>query len=486
MMNNTYRVLILDDEFEQGELVRAVLVTIANYSVDLSTTVDQFWELLNKSTYDVIFLDYKLKDTTGLVVLEELARRGCRTPTIMMTGEGNERIAAQTIQAGAFDYLVKGDFSLTALPTLIQKAVQVHNLQVSVQNALAKQHYQAMLLNNMRDAVVVWNQQGAITYWNQAACELFGRTAEELIGKQTAEVYLPAFSPVLQMAQDEKCESCEYEYRYQHPNGKAIWISSRVMALHDDTANNQLVGYMDVSRDVTAIRSAQERLTQSVRLAAIGQLAASIAHSINNPLTTIIADAQILAQSLGNNHPAYDSAADIETAGWRAQRVVQQLLQFSQPPLDLMETVSINQTIEHAALLLSGFISTSGALLQLDLADNLPEISVNAHQIEDLWVHLLLFGREMPDRADPAVITIHSQFLEPDRIEVDVTDNWFACTDEELETIFEPHIIPAAGGYGTGMELSVCQEIAWQNNGTISAARSGSGITFKVLLSVRK
>ncbi len=75
----------------------------------------------------------------------------------------------------------------------------------------------------------------------------------------------------------------------------------------------------------------QTRLAQSVRLAAIGELASGVAHLINNPLTTIIADAQIILQMLPPDHPARESAEAIEEAGWRAQRVVQLLLEFSQP-----------------------------------------------------------------------------------------------------------------------------------------------------------
>src|SRR5690606_705838 len=114
-----------------------------------------------------------LTGTTGLDILGRMRERVVSIPTVMMTGEGSENIAARAIQSGAMDYLVKGDLSLALLPPLIHKAARERKNQQEMQQYLEQIRYQAMLLDNMRDAVVVWDLDGLINYWNAAAEQLY-------------------------------------------------------------------------------------------------------------------------------------------------------------------------------------------------------------------------------------------------------------------------------------------------------------------------
>ena len=96
------------------------------------------------------------------------------------------------------------------------------------------------------------------------------------------------------------------------------------------------------------MQAAQSQLIQSARMATIGEVASGVAHQIYNPLTTIIADAQILLRSLAEDHPGRESAEAIEQAGWRLQQVVQRLMEFSRPAGETLEPVSVIQTIQSA------------------------------------------------------------------------------------------------------------------------------------------
>src|SRR5512133_1782581 len=120
-----------------------------------------------------------------------MGQAGYSVPTVMMTGEGNEAIAARAIQSGALDYLVKGSYSFTSLPPLIQKAVRLREMQSAMQQYLEQIRYQAMLLDNMRDAVVVWDLEGKINYWNTAAEQLYGASSADRMDQPVAEVYFP-------------------------------------------------------------------------------------------------------------------------------------------------------------------------------------------------------------------------------------------------------------------------------------------------------
>ncbi len=231
MNNEKYRVLILDDDLALGELLQEFLQNTNRCIVTHVTTEAEFWEYLGQEVYDILFLDYKLQETTGLDVLLQMGQRGFSVPTVMMTGEGSENVAAKAIQYGALDYLVKGEYSFTSLPPLIQKAVRQREMQKAMQQYLEQIRYQATLLNNMRDAVVVWGLDGKITYWNTAAEQLYGWTAAERLGKLASQVYFPCFDPPIQFSGLNTASSTQLEHRYQLPNGDWIWISTHITPL---------------------------------------------------------------------------------------------------------------------------------------------------------------------------------------------------------------------------------------------------------------
>ena len=600
-MADSYHLLTLDDDVNQGALVQEFLEYIGPFKVDVVSSVDDFWSRLKSGTYDLLMLDYRLPGTTGLEILAKLNEQRQKWPVIMVTGQGDERIAVRAIQCGAFDYVVKTGDYLAGLPGLIKKAIEVHQLKQSVERSMEQVRYQALLLNNMRDAVVVWDMNGKITFWNAAAMILFGWSPQERLGKSIQDSYLPAFTPKVILPQPGNTSGQEVERQYETREGRRIWISSRIMALHDAQVNNRLIGYMDVSRDITRrkleqqalfesearyraivedyqtemicrflkdgtltfvnetycryfamnrdnllgrtyleftpeeehlqvrkeiegltaenpviitqhtvrlkngeirwqewtdraifddegnflefqsvrrditerkrmeaqIQAAQAQLAQAARLTAIGELASSVAHLISNPLTTVIAEAQLVLHEANLDQPTRESARAIVEAGWRAQKVVQQLLEFSQPEAGAVESVDVNQTIENAIRLTNSHLQYVSPDLIIKLNNSLPAVCGNARQIIDLWVNLILkVCDKLPDGRSPR-IKILTTGGDDGNVHVELINYDLTFSEEEVNAFFEPVLISPASGKGTGMELVICREIIRQHNGKI-------------------
>jgi signal transduction histidine kinase len=208
-----------------------------------------------------------------------------------------------------------------------------------------------------------------------------------------------------------------------------------------------------------------------------------VAHQISNPLTTIIAEAQMLSQQLGRHHPASESSEAIVQAGWRAQAVINELMKFSQPAQNTLEPIDINETIQSALLLASAHIQADGAKLAVDLASDLPMINGNARQLCDLWVNLLLLARTSFTDGAEHQIHISSGLEDAGTIFVKVSDDGIPIPEEQYDTIFEPQLIPTGSGRGTGMELSICREFVRQNRGQISISGNGEETTFYITFS---
>jgi PAS domain S-box-containing protein len=283
----------------------------------------------------------------------------------------------------------------------------------------------------------------------------------------------------------------EREFRILAKNGEVCWVHHCAQPVWDQ-AEGRVVRIYGAVMAITErkqmeaqIQLVQTRLAQSARLAAIGELASGVAHHINNPLTTIIAESQILLQNLPVVHIARESAEAIEQAGWRVQKAVQQLLDFSRPASNTIETLSVNNTIQSALELVSGQIQSAGIQLEVELAEGLPPLRGNNRQLSDLWVNFLMLARDATSDGLPHTIRIRSKDLSNGSLAIEVSDDGAPIPTEEMVVLFEPNFVKSLGGRGTGIELNICQEIVRQHSGLIHAESSPeAGTTFQVCLPV--
>src|SRR5579859_1740204 len=135
------RVLVVDDNPDHSRLAADFLAMAGPFEVIAAGDLAQLWELLASDVFDIILLDYNLPDGNGLDALEAVPARGYQLPIVMVTGRGDERVAAQAIQRGAIDYLVKTGDYLRILPAMIEKAVRTQALLLSNQLSLEKVRY---------------------------------------------------------------------------------------------------------------------------------------------------------------------------------------------------------------------------------------------------------------------------------------------------------------------------------------------------------
>jgi PAS domain S-box-containing protein len=599
-------ILLVEDNFDQALMVQDFLRLEGQYHVDWARDIQQTWSLVNNNPYDVILMDYHLPDGNGIDFLKEFCQKKYNTPVIMVTGEGDEQIAVQSIQLGALDYVVKRGSFYISLPAVIEKVIREFKLQESVKRSIEQIKYQALLLNNVRDSVIVWDLSGKITFINQAAQAMMGIDVEN--DQNIAEEYINRFIPPIALNELHQLSNKEIERQvigeYDNP-----YVSSKIMPLFE---NDVLIGYMDVLRDISEIKKkeqelnkltsaiensaesvvitdahgkieyvnpafekmshklknsvidhyiyhfrgksqenfntiyaeliqgrtyqtedwymtddgasnysieeiitpvfnqdhqmsniiftgrditlrkrmekeidqAREKISESTRLAAIGELSSGVAHRIYNPLTSIIANTQMLSKTSVSNEEMIEILGDIEKAGWTAQNVVQQLLMFSKPDIGSLTEFEITETIENAILLVGGQLNDARIQINTILEDQTNRILGNQRQLEDLWVNLLLMAKDAIISNREEIITIHTYIKDNDWIIIEISDPGIPVPNAKLIDIFEPDFVGTERIRGSGLELSICREIVRQHNGSISAESSDVLTTFRVVFPV--
>ena len=186
-MSPRIRVLLVDDDKDEYEITRDVLVEIKNdyeYVLDWAPSYDEGVAALREG-YDVCLLDYRLGDRHGLSIVELALELGIETPIIMLTGYSSRELERLALAAGACDYLVKGTITIASLERSIRHAIARGRIVAALRES--ERRYRA-LFDHALDAILVADDHGRYTDANPAALALLGRTREELLGRTVAEI----------------------------------------------------------------------------------------------------------------------------------------------------------------------------------------------------------------------------------------------------------------------------------------------------------
>jgi two-component system NtrC family sensor kinase len=224
-----------------------------------------------------------------------------------------------------------------------------------------------------------------------------------------------------------------------------------------------------VWQDKTEERRLESSLMQAGKLAAIGQLAAGVAHEINNPLTAINANAEMLKMVMPIEDENYEAVDLIVRAGDRAAKVVRGLLDFARQEHYAFSSGKLNDSINEALQLVNYQLQSSNIEVITDYDESLPDIVASWEHLKSVWLNLLLNARDavqtLPNGRKIELITRPAP--DPDYVQIHIRDNGKGMADAEKAHIFEPFYTTKDPGKGTGLGLATCHRIIEQHGGVI-------------------
>ncbi|SHI82408.1 sensor histidine kinase [Desulfofundulus thermosubterraneus] len=232
----------------------------------------------------------------------------------------------------------------------------------------------------------------------------------------------------------------------------------------------------------------QAQLIQSAKLAAIGEMAAGVAHELNNPMTVILGNAQMLHRELGSGHPAFQLLQDIVTCGLRCKKIIQNLLTFARHDLPAVAPTDLNEVVERVLSLVKYQINRNGIKVQTDLAPDLPRVAANGQQLDQVLINLLLNARDALEGVErERYIRIGTGVRRGENgrryVFAAVRDNGQGISPKNVSRVFDPFFTTKEASRGTGLGLSVSLGIARAHGGTIEVeSRPGEGSVFTLVL----
>jgi two-component system sensor kinase FixL len=357
-------------------------------------------------------------------------------------------------------------------------------------DARAERELLASIVESSQDAVIGKSLDGVVTSWNKAAEEIFGYSANEIIG----QAILVLFPPELADEEPMILERLRCGERVKHyetvrlaKDGRRIDVSLTVSPIRDASGN--VVGASKIVRDITEQKALRLRLAevQSAllhvsRLNDMGQLAAAFAHELNQPLSAIsayIGGARRLIET-GDMERALEGCDKAAAQVARAGEVIRRLREFVRKSDGHRATEDLALIVEEAAALVLTDARRDGLVTDIRLPESARTAFIDKVQIQQVLVNLFRNAAEAMADAGRKSLTVTAQRLD-DKVLIEVADTGSGFSEEALSRLFQPFTTTKATGLGVG--LSLCRSIVESQGGDISARNADEGgaiVTFTV------
>ena len=334
--------------------------------------------------------------------------------------------------------------------------------------------------------------RGYYTFVNDAMCKILGLSRAEIVARHLSNFIDPSDDKFIDnsgaLISDVIAKGVTRSGMFGtivkgDGSRRIIGISASPMK---DTAG-VITGVRGITRDITDRIKMEQQLLIASKLASIGELAAGVAHEINNPLTAIMGYAQLLAN---DDEVPVNIRADLEkiyNQSQRAARIVQNLLTFARNYTPEKSVIDLNELILKTLELRSYEHRVGNTEVITELQSGLPGISADENQIQQVILNIIINAEQsISVKKKAGTIKIVTRTAE-DKIRISISDDGPGIPREILDRLFDPFFTTKDVGQGTGLGLSVCHGIITNHGGRIYAESVvGEGATFIIELPVSK
>jgi len=362
----------------------------------------------------------------------------------------------------------------------------------------ASEALNAAIIASALDCVIATDEAGLVVEFNPAAEQTFGYRRADVIGQAIGDLIVP---PSLRQRHTDG-------FAHYLRTGEAHVLGRRIEIEGMRSGGETFPVELTITevrlperrlftahlRDLTAVRAAEaeiqrqrEALHQSEKMAAFGSLLAGVAHELNNPLSIVIGNALMLAEAAAESEPALaERAQRVQAAAERCGRIVRSFLAMARQRETQKHPVPVRTLIDASLQLLAYGLRSAGVTIEQSIAPDLPLVSCDADQIQQVLSNLLINARQaLEDVPQPRRLHI-AAYAETDWVRIEVTDNGPGVGEAIRSLVFDPFFTTKEVGAGTGIGLGVSRGIVEAHGGTLTLAPPGEhGARFIVRLPLR-
>ena len=494
-MKSKPNILLVDDEPRFIDSLEHIL-NHYNYNCTKAFSGNEAFELLKNNSFDLALLDVELPDVSGCTIADHINTHCPYVTTIMLTGVKTVETAVESMKMGAYDFLSKPLNHELLLKTL-SKGLEHGRLKKKLQNS--EQKYQ--ILSEAAWEGIVLHEDGAIIETNKPFLEMFGYTSEEVHnGLQLVDLLSPTSRKMLKICQvgtsDATCAITG-----QKKDGTELQLEARSRIVIHDNKETQAWVIRDMSERIRAEQEnleLQKKLSKANSLNALGLMAGSVAHDLNNILTGIVSYPDLLLQQMDESEKHYTHIQRIQSAGKRAAAVVSDLVAITRGGAQEKAVENVNDlvlnylnSLEHSERL----AHYSNVVVQSTLRRDVHNICCSPPHLHKVLLNLVGNALEAVQESGTVTVTtencrfIHPLYGSKDAhsgdmyVKLIVADDGPGIDEKDIDCIFNPfYSTKVMGKSGTGLGLSVVWNIVQDHEGWIDVVNKEKGVAFEIYL----
>ncbi len=380
---------------------------------------------------------------------------------------------------------------------LSQEIAQKRQVQVALRDSESKL---ASILDISADAIISIDKNQRITLFNQGAQLIFGYETQEVIGKpldillpeQYRRVHKKHVQKYAQSSQQSRLMGERTEVQGLKKDG-TLFPASASISRFESQGEVKLNVYL---RDISAFKKIQgavqkhrDELAHMNRVGGLGEVSASLAHELNQPLTAILTNAQVLSMQSEIGSPLTEEGkeiiSDLISSARRAGKVISQMKTLMKPGTLLKEALEVNQIVVEIGQLLNSELIFRQVNLTTELAPDLPAVFGNYSQLQQVLLNFVMNALEAMESVDAGdrFLLIRTRLAAPTIVELCVQDSGVGFKKKSLKQLLIPFYTTKESGMGMGLPIS--HTIVKNHGGKISAKNNqGAGASFFVTLPI--
>ncbi len=348
-----------------------------------------------------------------------------------------------------------------------------------------------LVVENANEVIVV-AQDGMLKFCNSRAIGILGYSSEELATKPFLEFIHPDDQQIVAERYIARLRGEEvpstYSFRAVDRTGNTRWVEINAVVINWEDRPATLTFLTDITerKKVEELKKEmEEQLHLAGRLAAVGELAAGVAHELNNPIAAIQMYAEFLSQSNDLDEATKKDLKTIYGEAIRASKITGNLLSFARKHEPKKRLISINEAIEKTLELRGHQMKVNNIDLLMELQPDLPVTVADPNEMQQVFMNIIINAEQaMLEAHGRGKLHIQTKSANG-RIKVALTDDGPGISEENLKRIFDPFFTTKPVGKGTGLGLSICFGIVQRHGGHIYArSKLGQGATFVVELPI--
>jgi C4-dicarboxylate-specific signal transduction histidine kinase len=484
-MSPTLRVLIIDDDADTRSNLGDIL-ELDGYSVETAGSVAEALDRKSWPLLTAIILDRKLPDGSAENLLPRLRELAPQAAVLVVTGHADVQGAVAAIRQGAADYLLK-PVDADELRARLGRIAEHRRAELEVQR---QERVLRSVLETINDAVMVVDEHGKVTLFNPAVLRLIGPVAVGIGPERWPQRGIaclgdgrtpcPAEQLVLARAlRGEETADVE-ECLRRSGRSPGLWVSASASPLHDE--KGALAGAVVVWRDISERKRAEDKLLQSERLAAIGQMMTGLAHESGNALARSQSCLEMLTWEVEDRPEALALIKRIEKAQDDLKQLYEEVRGYAAPlrlELDRWDLSGVwRQAWENLAVARRG----RDAQLREETDSVDLHCAVDPFRLEQVFRNIL--ENSLSAAADPVRIAIRAEETELEdqpALRLSIQDNGPGLGPEQKQRIFDPFFTTKTKGTGLGM--AIASRVVQAHGGAIAVGPAvGGGAEIRITL----